>query len=160
MQNSRFKLIAIDPDVKKSGVAIYDGKDMSLIDMNLWEVFDELKLYRGQTGYLVIIEAGWINKDGSEKKNKSFVAGGKGSAYDVGRNAEVGRQIEKLCKAYDINYRLMQPQGYSDKKWTHEVFCKHVGIEFKRTNPETRVAGLFAYDYYNLFSKINTKKCK
>lgn len=93
----------------------------------------------------VIIEAGWIGT-----KNKSWHGGGKGSAYDVGRNHEIGMQIEKFCKANGINPHLMKPNGYSSMK--HEDFCKITGYK-GRTNSETRVAGMFAFIYYPILSK-------
>lgn len=135
-------IIAIDSDVDKNGVCTIESQDNSenlinLYNMNLWELFNYL-FGVGKYADIVIIEAGWLNK------NRSWHGGGKGSAYDVGRNHEIGIQIEKFCKDHKINYRLEKPRGYSSV--SHDTFMtitewKHI----KRTNSETRVAGLFAF---------------
>lgn len=134
-------IIAIDPDVKKCGVCILSQLTYEwfplLSNDNLWELFRYLEtiIYND---HIVIIEAGWLHK------NKSWHGGGKGSAYDVGRNHEVGMQIERFCKAKGINYRLEKPRGYSS--FTHKDFIQITGWKhIKKSNPETRVAGLFAY---------------
>jgi hypothetical protein len=131
-------IISIDCDVNLSGVCIIiDGELEYLNCMKLWDVFIKLESIKSKE-HIVIIEAGWLNK------NRSWHGGGKGSAYDVGRNHEIGIQIEKFCKDHKINYRLEKPRGYSSV--SHDTFMtitewKHI----KRTNPETRVAGLFAF---------------
>lgn len=136
------KIIAIDCDVTKSGYAECDNEGLRLFNYTLWEIFDELEQYINDDSVMVIIEAGWL------QKNRSYHGGGKGSAYDVGRNSEIGRQIEKYCIAFGIKHQLVKPVGYSG--YTHEKFCLVTGYNGGRTNGETRVAGLFAYHAYQI----------
>lgn len=157
----RQTIIAIDPDVDKSGVCqiINDKKNMKITQLHLWELFDFLKSESIQECNLtVVIEAGWIDKSGREAKNKSYHGGGKGSSYDVGRNAEIGRQIEKFCIHSKINYKLVQPKGYSGIN--QKMFEAITGIK-QKLNPEKRVSVLFALDEFEiqrLLTKHNIKK--
>lgn len=145
------KVIAIDPDVDESGVCVaISGQLLHLSTMPLWELFDFIKY---NSNSKIIIEAGWL------VKTKSWHGGGKGSSYDVGRNSEIGRQIEKLCKKHNINYQLVKPQGYSDKvKYTPAMFKAITGWELPKAKKEKTqdmiVAGIFAF----IHSTIKTLK--
>lgn len=154
-------IIGIDPDVEKSGVALVeDGNIEILLNLNLWDLFDLLKEFKEcktDDNLTVVIEAGWIDKNGKEAKNKSYHGGGKGSSYDVGRNSEIGRQIAKFCKENGINYVLRQPRGYSS---LNADYFKSITKYEGRTNSETRVAAMFALDEWELIkfqNKIKTK---
>lgn len=156
-------IIGIDCDVDKSGFAIVDrGEINSLHNFPLWGVFDFLKAYheefkKGDYELLVVIEAGWIDKNGNEAKNKSYHGGGKGSSYDVGRNSEIGRQIAKFCKDNGVDYVLRQPRGYSGLNAAQfKSITKYDG----KTNSETRVAAMFALDEWNLLNLKSKTKAK
>ena len=140
-------IIGVDPDVDKSGFCIVNsGKIQHLGVFPLWELFNYLDK---QFDVLVVIEAGWIDKNGKEAKNKSYHGGGKGSSYDVGRNSEIGRQIAKFCQDNKIPYVLRQPRGYSGLNAAQfKAITKYEG----KTNSETRVAAMFALDEWNLLN--------
>lgn len=148
-------IIGIDPDVNKSGVCLLtDGSIEWLGNMHLWELFGYIL---NTENLLIIIEAGWLSKEGKELKNKSYHSGGKGSSYDVGRNSEIGRQIVKFCEAHKVNYKTYPPKGYSSVD--HNLFVKITSYT-GRTNEDNRVAALFALDEWKQqqFNKKIKKK--
>jgi len=148
-------IIGIDCDVNRSGVCmLIKGQIKALINLHLWELFDYIEHTENP---LVVIEAGWIDKNGNEAKNKSYHGGGKGSSYDVGRNSEIGRQIAKFCHEKNIPYVLRQPRGYS--KMYPGVFA-HITNYKGRTNSETRVAAMFALDEWNFINSQSKTKAK
>lgn len=131
--------IGIDPDVDKSGFAVWDGKQyIELSCQSLPDLYTALMAYHEQYGIHVRLEAGWL------AKGLNWHAGGLRSANDVGRNHEIGRQIEKYCKANGISYELVKPLGYSAYK--HEYFCALTRWPVSiKTNSETRVAAMLVY---------------
>lgn len=135
-------LIGIDPDVEKSGFALYDPKAKQLLTLQCYDLVDlmqELSIHNELYDLTVNLEAGWLAKGMNWR-------GGKSSANAVGRNHEIGRQLEKFFRKQGIIYKLILPQGYSG--WTHDRFCKTTGWPVKqKTNPETRVAGMMVYGY-------------
>lgn len=132
--------IGIDPDVKASGFAIWNKKELQLFSYDLFDLLCQLSLYHAKYKVAVKLEAGWL------AKGLNWHKGGYGSANAVGRNHEIGRQIEKHCIKHNIKYDLIKPLGYSS--WNHNKFCTFTKWpKNKRTNPETRVAGLLVYGY-------------
>jgi len=134
--NKHRYVVGIDPDVDKSGFAIYCNalKELELKEFDLFDLFYELKYI---PNCFVRLEAG-------HKVKSTWHKGGNGMAKRVGANHEIGRQIEKFCKRFNIDYELVKPCGLSSIN--HETFCKITGWDIKSlTNPEKRVAGLLAY---------------
>src|SRR5437868_2655619 len=100
--------IGIDPDVDKSGFAVWDGKQyIELTCLSLPDLFAALTAYQSEYPVKVRLEAGW------KAQGLNWHAGGLRSANCVGRNHEIGRQIEKYCQSNDISYELVKPLGYS-----------------------------------------------
>jgi len=131
-------VIGIDPDVDKSGFAYWImGQKLRLEQYDLHDTFFTLMNLRENC--FVRLEAGWLIK------KRNWNGGGFAGAGDVGRNHEIGRQIEKFCKRFNITYTLVKPCGLS--QINHATFCKITGWPIKElTNPEKRVAGLLAFN--------------
>ncbi len=133
--------IGVDPDVDKSGFAVYDpsvDKFPELYSYDLIDLFEELKKFsKKKVEIVVILEAGWLIS------STNFNGGGLRGAQHVGRNHQVGREIEKACIKFGIKYVLRRPRGYSSYK--HTTYCALTKHKGKRTNEDTRVAGLFAF---------------
>lgn len=134
-------IIGIDPDVDKSGFAIFltDNQQLILSQFDLQDLFNQFLKYQHthQDKILVRLEAG-------HKVKSTWHKGGIGMAKRVGSNNEIGRQIEKFLIKNGIQHELVKPFGGS--KVNHETFCKITGWDIKKkTNPETRVAGLLAF---------------
>jgi hypothetical protein len=133
--------IGIDPDVQASGFAVWHEKQFKELScLHLAELFTTLECFHAEYRIMVRLEAGWL------AKGYNWHKGGLKSANDVGRNHEIGRQIEKHCKQRHIPYILVKPLGYSS--YTHERFCMFTKWPVKnRTNSETRVAGMLVYGF-------------
>ena len=133
--------IGIDPDVSKSGFAVWQNKEYKELSCYyLPDLLLTLTAYHREYDVLVRLEAGWLSK------GLNWHKGGLGSANKVGRNHEIGRQIEKYCIKCDIPYALVKPLGYSS--YNHGLFCKTTKWPVKqKTNPETRVAGMLVYGF-------------
>lgn len=131
-------IVAIDPDVDASGVCELRDGYMLLFNLPLWGLFEYIKSESKYNDDLIVLVE-------QSKSTSTWHKGGKGAARQVGRNYEISNQIVKFCEAHGIKYKTIEPQGYSSV--THENFNRIVKQNFKRTNAETRVAGLIAYNY-------------
>ena len=137
-------VIGIDPDTDKSGVATYSALNgLDLRNYDFINLLAFLKFFKSLDSnvykVLIRLEAGHLIKSTWHK-------GGNAMAKKVGANHEIGRQIEKACIYYGLDYELVVPFGGSNID--HKTFNKITGMDFKSTNPETRVAGLLAYNYF------------
>lgn len=142
ISDSKAFLVGIDPDSKKSGVAIWRQHDRryALNNLAFFELFDYLK-EKKQSIRLVVIEAGWLNK------STWHGAHGKGAAIsarigkNVGANHEAARKIVELCEYIKIHYELVRPHS---GKLSASQFAKVTGIQ-DRTNQETRDAFMLVF---------------
>ena len=102
-------IIAIDPDVEKSGVAELSTRNKLLDTTNL--SFPELLEYlqarkkmsdTAHTSLVIVVEAGWLNRSNWHLKNSdtSRIASAKGNS--AGRNHETGRKIVEMARHYGL----------------------------------------------------------
>lgn len=166
--------IGIDPDVDKSGVAELDTYDRTFRTLKAM-TFPELASYLGRNDfdcancvvpirYLIVIEAGWLNKAHWHLTpyDSKAIAAAKGNA--AGRNHQVGRMIAEWCEENHYPYKLVKPlrkcwRG-KDGKITHEELAYFTHIE-GRTNQEVRDAALLAWNEAGLpirVKPVNTKR--
>lgn len=132
-------IIGIDPDADRSGFSVYytASKILLLNESDLYDIFTDLLKYNIDNACLVRLEAG-------HKDKATWHKGGNAMARKVGRNHQVGFEIEKFLNRFKIPFELVKPCGLS--QISHETFCKITGWNIKKlTNPEKRVAGLLAY---------------
>ena len=157
------KIIAIDPDTDKSGVAELIIPEMSmnistlsfphLIDY-LWHVKDNF-LDEGQS-VTVLVEAGWLNQSnwhvGWKNNNREAAAIGN----STGRNHETGRKIIEMARHFGFPVEEIRPLRKcwtgKDGKITHEelqryLLSQRIDFPFKRSNQEQRDAALIAAVY-------------
>lgn len=131
--------IGIDPDVDESGLAIYfkHNKQLELMQFDLYRLFMKIVQLHLKYDVTVYLEAGHRVKKTWQRRTVGVIK-------DVGRNNEIGSQIEKFLKGQGIKHVLIEPKGYSS--YDHDYFCKITGWDkSKRTNPEKRVAGMMAF---------------
>lgn len=136
--------IGIDPDIDKSGVALYTNDDMSLYLCNLsfFELFDFIKQSKKKHEKLmVIIEGGWLNKGNWHKSNKFSSAVNTKIGSHTGANHEVGRKIVEMCDYLSVKYKVVKPT--TSKKSAAE-FKAITSISY-RTNQEQRDAAMLVY---------------
>ena len=132
--------IGIDPDTKKSGVAVWDSKYkyLQLFTMSFFELYDYL--YNEKVDR-VIIEAGWLNEKSNFHNNAyQTKAAGERISKNVGANHETGRKIAEMCEYLVLNYDLKKP---SSSKMTPECFKSMTGIETK--NQDKIDAGVLVF---------------
>lgn len=118
--------VGIDPDVKKIGVAVWDGDDFARLEtMAFFELFDYMTLNRTRIE-LVVIEAGWLNKrhnwHGGNQRTSQRISN------NVGRNHETGRKIVEMCEYLELDYTLVQPRR---SKFSAELFERTTGHKIK-----------------------------
>lgn len=134
-------IIGIDPDLDKSGVAIWaSDKTFVLACLNLPEL---VELFTANKNVIekVVIEAGWlIKKSNFHARQNQSVFSRESAARNVGENHATGKHIECFARAIGLNVQLLKPQG----KKTHEEFVRITSYE-GRTNPEKRDAGMLVY---------------
>lgn len=128
--------IGIDPDVDKSGVAIWNKTDKSLKLFAL-DFFDTIfTIDTHQPHCTVVIEAGWLNKKSNYHQSQGARA--ERIAKNVGENHAIGKLFEKYCIRNKYRYELIQPKR---SKVTADYFSKLTGIT-DRTNQEKRDAAM------------------
>lgn len=154
-------IIAIDPDVDKSGLAILETPQYSLTVLTLEfpKLLDALKGYKQVADkfnktIIVVVEAGWLNQSNwhLKKGDNMRLASAKGNS--TGRNHEVGRKIVEMCKHYGLEVIEQRPlrkcwKG-KDGKITQQEIEQFIPDFPKRSNQEERDAALLAWHYAGL----------
>jgi len=162
------KIIAIDPDVTKSGVAFLDSlkKTLEVTSLTFPQLIDYLLFVKKKSEehkdpFIVIVEAGWLNHSNwhTNKRDNVKTASMKGAA--IGRNHEIGRKIIEICEYHKIDVLPVRPlkkiwKG-TNGKITHKELEQITGIMGK-TNQDGRDAALLAWVFAELPIQINNKK--
>jgi len=143
MKNENPKIwIGIDPDIDKSGVAVWDSSRCILESIECLSFFDAIETIELLDEFynaIVIIEAGWLikksNWHGAKNKNIAAKIGA-----NVGANHQVGRLFAEYCTEKDVNYVLERPMGKKDAK----EFKRLTGWT-RRTNSEQRDSAMLVF---------------
>lgn len=127
----RRRIIAIDPDVERSGVAVLHThtRHIRLSTSPFPDLVEYLQGIRESdqitgTNTLVVVEAGWLNKPNWHltAKDSARMAAAKGNA--AGRNHETGRKIVEMARHYGLAVTEAKPLRKcwhgKDGKITHE----------------------------------------
>ena len=154
------KIIAIDPDVTKSGVAVMDivSRKIETLSLSFPELMDYLSnipIQETETT-VIAVEAGWLNKPNFHASPSLAAAANVGMR--IGRNHETGRKIVEMCEHIGLSVSLVKPlvkrwKG-SNKKITHselESVLKGLKMSLakKRTNQDERdsiMIAIYKYD--------------
>ncbi len=153
-------IVAVDPDVTKSGVATLHPKTkkIEVTNMtfpNLLDYLQEIKKECNQKSrsLIVLVEAGWkipANFHLTKYDNRR-TASAKG--ISVGRNHETGRKIVEMCEHYSMevfeHYPLRKCWKGTGGKITHKELASFTGIK-GRTNQDARDAALLAWNFSGL----------
>ncbi|MDD4438318.1 MAG: hypothetical protein PHS04_09820 [Tissierellia bacterium] len=156
-------IVGIDPDIDKSGVAIY-YKAQRQMEKDSLEFPDLLvKLYDLSClplNVLVVVEAGWLN----EKSN--FHGFSKGVAENiarkVGSNQQTGKHTIEMCQYFGLEVIEQKPFEKTwkgkDRKITHEeinyILESNKLAPFKQTNQEVRDALLICINHAGLILRV------
>lgn len=144
--------IGIDPDADKSGVGLWNNKELFLQNLTFFELFDRLKKIKAATNepIKVRIEAGWLNKmsnwhSGYKNKKGDWVENSSATNNSIskktGANHETGRKIVEMCEYLGIEYELVKPTSSKLKAPEFAKITKYKG----RTNQEVRDAAMLVY---------------
>lgn len=153
-------IIAIDPDISKSGVAFLkpSTKQLEVSNLTFPQVIDYLnqaKSVRDKTGetLIVLVEASWLIKGNWHLSSWERRQRAASKGYDVGRNHETGKKIVEMCQHLEIevleHYPLRKCWKGKDGKITHEELSSFTGLT-GRTNQDARDAALLAWSFANL----------
>ena len=138
------KHIGIDPDVDKSGIAIWDSENKTLELKNLafFELLDFLKEFKeNNKSFAVVVEGGWLNKSNWHSKIGSNASFNAKIGERTGANFETGKKIVEMCVYLKITHSVIQPKK---SKLKHDYFKKVTGFA-KRTNQEQRDAAMLVF---------------
>lgn len=154
------RIIGIDPDVNKSGVAVISekGEEVTAVSLTFPQLLEYLQAERQRsmadnTRVVVVVEASWkisTNWHVHQRDSKGAIAR---KGKDAGRCHEVGRKIVECAQYYGLEVVEKLPlkkiwKG-KDGKITHEEIKAFMPIQ-GRTNREGRDAALLAWDYAGL----------
>jgi hypothetical protein len=136
--------IGIDPDLDRSGVAIFekDNKILVLKNLSFWQLFDLLKEHNEKI-IIVRIEAGWLNKKSNwhteygQTKTK-----GESIARNVGENHAVAKLIVQMCIYLELKYEIIQPRAHKTDATLFRAITKYDG----KTNQDNRDAAMLLFD--------------
>ena len=145
---SRYDIfIGIDPDVEKSGVAVFDRKTkkIELSNLKFFAVFDFLiflktvaKKEDPELKILIIIEKGELNKaifKAKTAQNKSVSAK---IGVNVGKNFETTNKLIEMAEYLGIKYEIFIPNKFTPK--FNSSYAKNVYGIIERTNQDMRDA--------------------
>ena len=135
--------IGIDPDVEKSGVAIWDSSRKRFLDITELNFFDTLNTLQKVKPNKIIIEAGFLipikNWHKADNKGSSDTI-----AYQVGRNQQVAYLLGEFCERMKMKFQFVPPKG----KITKELFKTYTGIDFKHKSDQDKIdAAMLVFGY-------------
>ena len=151
-------IVAIDPDVTKSGVAVIDveQKTVETLSLSFPDLVDHIYDIQDKDSVRIAVEAGWMNKPNWHCAPSLAAAANVGNR--IGRNHETGRKIVEMCEHKGFSVSLIKPLGKrwkgSSGKITHcelESVLKglKIALNRKRTNQDERDSILIAIYEYN-----------
>lgn len=162
------RIIAVDPDVDKSGVAELHvpSRQVNMTALTFPALIDYLTFMKNEYAdkaadkLLVIIEAGWFNESNWHLSGtRSFAAAAK-IGQSTGRNHETARKIAEMSRHIGLDTIEVRPLQKCwrgrDGKITHRELEYIIGGIPQRTNQEMRDAALLAWTHAGLPLKIKT----
>ena len=152
------KIVAVDPDVTKSGVAEIDvdSKSIKTFSLSFPDLIEYIYDLPDKDSTRIAVEAGWLIKTNWHRAPSMAAAANVGNR--TGRNHETGRKIVEMCEHKGYSVSLVKPLG---KRWkgtngkiTHnelESVLKglKIALNKKRTNQDERDSILIAIHEYN-----------
>lgn len=153
----RKTVIAIDPDIDKSGLAFFDGITMEVSSVSFPLLLDKVRDAARHGNAEVYVEAGWLNEGNWHLPYGTSAAKAAAIGRGVGRNHETGRKIVECLRYYGIVPQEIKPlkkfwRG-KDHKITQEELNKLLASRnipvLKRCSQDARDAALIALAYYD-----------
>ena len=158
VENRPRHIIAIDPDVDRSGVAFLHlpSRELHCEAKTFPELIDDLHATKQATDALgesltVVVEAGWLNRSNwhvqaGDSRRKAAAIG-----RAAGRNHEVGRKIVEMARHMGIEVVEQRPL---QKCWRGTG--RKITGSTRRTSQDMRDAALLAWVYAGLPIRLST----
>ena len=158
-------IIAIDPDVEHSGIAILQPSTKELDATRLAfplavDYIREQKERCDASGMslIVVVEAAWMIKGNWHISKTERRARSASKGYDVGRNHETGCKLIEMCNHMGVETFAHVPlrkcwQG-ADGKITRQELAYFTGFN-KRSNQDERDAALLAWSFAGLPIRVS-----
>lgn len=140
------RVIGIDPDVDKNGVAFIEGEIDAISVMDFWQLYEFLKDYK--KSQLVYLEAGWLNRGNWHLHQRMTLSVAAEVGRRTGLNHATGQMIESMCIYLKIPYKLIRPTKTK----------LHAKVFFKLTGHKVRVSDQEMIDAMMLIHGLTTKK--
>ena len=154
-------IIAIDPDVEKSGVAeLHVGtRRLEVTTLSFPALMDYLQYMEREFAdkgerLRVVVEAGWMNASNWHTGGVRSIAAAAKTGQNTGRNHETARKIAEMSRHFGLETEEVKPlkkcwKG-SGGKITQEELEYITGKLDRRTNQEGRDAALLAWWFAGL----------
>jgi predicted nuclease with RNAse H fold len=144
-------IIGIDPDVDKSGIAIYNTgtKQIKLFNLSFPELIEKLtEVQLIAWDYIVVIEAGWLNSSNWHLPTPCTNKMAASIGNRTGRNHQTGILLVEMLKFKGINVVEKKPiQKIGGKKISAEMIKKIIPNFTNSSNQETRDAAMIAFTF-------------
>lgn len=166
MKTKYDRIIAIDPDVARSGVAELEviTRKLEVCTLAFPALMDYLQYMKREFAdkgerLRVVVEAGWMNASNWHTGNIRSVAAAAKTGQNTGRNHETGRKIIEMARHFGFPVEEIRPLRKcwtgKDGKITHEeleYFLEKKGINGfpKRSNQDIRDSALLCVIYSKL----------
>ena len=168
MKTKYSRIIAIDPDVKRSGVAELhvETRRLNVTTLDFPALMDYLQHIKHQFAdqgewVCVVVEAGWMNASNWHTGNVKSIAAAAKTGQNTGRNHEVARKIAEMSRHYGLTTEEVKPlkkcwRG-TGGKITQEELEYMTGKLDRRVSQDARDAALLCWWFAGLPIKINSK---
>lgn len=167
------RIIAIDPDVDKSGVAELhvptrriEATTLSFADLMDYLQYVKANLADKDESVVVIVEAGWMNESNWHIGMIRSIASAAKTGLKTGRNHEVARKIAEMSRHYGLETKEVKPLRKCWKgkngKITHDELCRlmeesGIATMLTRTNQEARDAILLSLAHSGIPVRMKVK---
>ena len=138
------KIIAIDPDLHKSGFSQYDTITRTMDEISSFDMFEIMSriarlVFEGKLEKVLIEDANLIRG--------SFH--GSHARENVGKNKGVATILINFCQTRNIPFEPLKPNGYS-KTFNDISIFKSVSKWTKQTNKDARASFAMIYRHYKV----------
>lgn len=165
MDTKYHRIIAIDPDVSRSGVAELhiETRRLNVTILDFPALMDYLQFMKSEFAdkgerLCVVVEAGWMNASNWHTSGVRSIAAAAKTGQNTGRNHETARKIAEMSRHYGLETEEVRPLKKCWKgtggKITQEELEYITGKLDKRTNQEGRDAALIAWWFAELPIKV------
>lgn len=165
MQTKYDRIIAIDPDVERSGVAELEVRTRKLEVSTLafpalmdYLQFMKQRVELDNETLCVVVEAGWMNASNWHTASVKSIAAAAKTGQNTGRNHETARKIAEMSRHYGLMTEEVKPlkkcwRG-TGGKITQEELEYMTGKLDRRVSQDARDAALLAWWFAGLPIKM------